>query len=620
MAATAHVVPAAPIARLAAEGWHHAGLLISGTVCLLCNSFADATLTKTGGTVLDMLPEAASGRWQALDVTLYKLAGCLVVIAVTKNLGAFLMRLAGERLTARARKDLFFSLLHQPVATFDETSTGELISVLFAEVHAVMVAVTDDLPDMVRELATCVFSAIGMVNISLRFTLIAASVGPLIGLIATLAGGPVSRLALEHQRQLSVTNALASESLSSVRTIKAFGQEAAVSAQLGVEVDECASRALREMALHKVWNASNLLMAGCAVILILRQTGSALERGELTAGGLAAFGMLGVSTGTSANEALKLWASARANAAKGAHALALLDSASAKAADKVAADQCVSALGAVSEANACRSTDGGVAVAFENVSFTYTLVGLGSSGPGGGQGGAALDGVSFTAAAGRTTALCGPSGCGKSTCLSLLLRFYSPTGGTVRLSGVDVHTLPNAWLRTHVAVVPQEPTLFRGTIMQNIMFGASEQARTDWSAEQLRREATVAAISADAHAFILQQPRGYETPVGERGGSLSGGQRQRIAISRALLRDPSVLLLDEATAALDNESERAVQTSLCAAGRRATIIVIAHRLSTIQEADLIVVLQGGRVAERGTHESLSARGGLYSRLATAAEG
>ena len=623
--APVRATPASPILRLAAEARHHTWLLVSGTACLLASSLFELVLTRTAGAMLDLLPEAAAGRWDALDAALYKLAGCLVAVAVVKHVGEFLMRLAGERLVVRTRKQLFLSLLRQPVPAFDETSTGELVSVLFAEVEAVQIAVTRELPGMIRELAACLFSAAGMAHISLRITLGAASAGPAIGLVAALIGGRVSRLAREHQEELGVTSALASESLASVRAIKAFAREETVAARLGERIDACASRALHEMALHKVWNGSNILMAGCATIIILRQAGSALERGEISVGDLAALGVLGVAVGSSANEASKKWAVARASAAKGAHALALLDSVAAKAVESAADEARAGAEEAVCAAELRIAADGGVRIEFEEVRFTYALVGRlgatsGADGEGGTKGGATLDGVSFEAAAGRTTALCGPSGCGKSTCLSLLLRYYTASSGAVRMGGVALAELPNAWLRTHLSVVPQEPALFEGTILENILFGASDEARATWGDEKLRDRAVRAAIDADAHSFITQQPAGYETPVGERGSSLSGGQRQRIAIARALLRDSRVLLLDEATAALDNASEKVVQAALHAAARRATVLVVAHRLSTIRAADLIVVLDDGRVAEAGTHAALSALGGLYSRLASAGDG
>jgi len=233
-------------------------------------------------------------------------------------------------------------------------------------------------------------------------------------------------------------------------------------------------------------------------------------------------------------------------------------------------------------------------IEFRNVSFGY------------GQGVPVLHDVSFTAEAGKTTAIVGPSGAGKSTLISLVPRFYDPASGQVLIDDVDIATVTKKALREQIAYVSQQPWLFEGTIRDNLRF-----ARPDATDAEIEDAARL----ANAHEFILAQPLGYDTPLGENGVNLSGGQRQRISIARALVRDAPILLLDEATSALDNESEAAVQKALEGAMRNRTVLVIAHRLSTIARADRIVVMQGGRVVESGSHADLSAsKGGLYARL------
>ena len=236
------------------------------------------------------------------------------------------------------------------------------------------------------------------------------------------------------------------------------------------------------------------------------------------------------------------------------------------------------------------------AIAFDKVTFRYPAR----------PDIAALEDISLTIAPGETVAVVGPSGAGKSTIIQLLLRFYDPSSGQIRIDGTPLTDMARADFRRAIALVPQDPVIFADTARENIRFGRPDA--TD-------AEVEAAARAAAAHEFLAKLPEGYDSYVGERGVMLSGGQKQRIAIARAILRDAPILLLDEATSALDAESERAVQQAVAALSKDRTTLVIAHRLATVKQADRIVVMEGGRIVAEGPHDQLVAEDGLYARLA-----
>ncbi|MGZ3581555.1 MAG: ABC transporter ATP-binding protein, partial [Ktedonobacterales bacterium] len=374
------------------------------------------------------------------------------------------------------------------------------------------------------------------------------------------------------------------------------------------QIGQSLRQALRRAATQSVIGPLIGFISFISVVIVLWFGGREVLAGRLTAGALVAFLIyLALAVGPLVS-LTGLYSQLQTAQAAGERVFALLDEPV-----EVSAD--------MPDAPAMPPING--RVAFEHVSFGYPTAASGGEVSTQGDVSSAVDrllerepreqlrqvlrDVTFDAQPGQVVALVGPSGAGKTTTLSLLLRFYELDGGTIRVDGVDVGSVQAQSLREQIAIVPQEPTLFGDSIAENIRYG-----RLDASDEDVR----AAAEAATVLSFAEQLPEGMGTLVGERGVKLSAGQRQRIAIARAVLRNPRILLLDEATASLDNESEALVQEALNRLMQGRTALVVAHRLTTVERADMILVLDGGQIVERGTHEELLQLGGLYARMYT----
>ncbi|MFS2176523.1 ABC transporter transmembrane domain-containing protein [Rhizobium pisi] len=568
-----------PLGRLTPYVMRYRGMVAGALISLSIAAVTSLALPLAVRRMIDHGFTHSDGRF--INSYFAMLMVMAVILAMASALRYYFVITIGERIVADLRRDVFAHVTRLSPSFFDVNQSGEIVSRLTADTTQIKSAVGATASVALRNLILCL-GAMGMMIVtspklsSLVIGAIPLIVFPLVGF-----GRSVRKRSRAAQDTLAEASAFANETVAATRTVQAFNGEDAAAARYGAAVEsayEAARAAIRSRAL--LTGIAITLIFG-SVVAVLWVGAHSVLAGTLSAGTLGQFLLYAVISAGSLGALSEVWGELSQAAGAADRLTELLDE--------------VSPIAAPANPQALPSPGRG-RVEFSGVHFAYP------SRPGK----SALHGLSFAIAPGETVAIVGPSGAGKSTVFSLLLRFYDPQQGSVKIDDIDARLTTPDELRQRIAIVPQDVTIFAASIHDNIAFG-----RPGASREEVR----AAALAAQADEFVSRLDKGYETEVGERGVTLSGGQRQRIAIARAILKNAPVLLLDEATSALDAESETLVQKALDGLVDGRTTLVIAHRLATVLKADRILVMDQGRVVEEGTHQSLIRQGGIYARLA-----
>lgn len=549
-------------------------LLFIASVALIAASGAQIAAPYFFGKVIQASMEKGMSHLNETIVLL-----CLIYLAgaLAALLRSWLFTLAGQRLVARIRKLLFNSIVRQEVAFFDNNRTGELINRLSSDTQVIQNALTVNVSMLLRYIIQIIGSLVFMFTLSAKLTGVLISVVPIVGIGAQQYGSFVQGLRKKFQDELAAASSTAEESIGNIRTVRSFSQERKSMNSYGTEIDKSYKSGAKLALATGLFNGIIGIIGQGAVVLVLWYGGSLVNKHELDVGILTAFMLYTLNVAMAFAFLSSLYGDFMQAVGASVRMFELMDR-----------------LPSINVEGGHTLSTVNQVIQFQDVCFAYP------SRPDSDV----LKGMSFELKPGETVALVGPSGGGKSTVISLLERFYDPKSGIISIGGTNLADLDLLWMRKKIALVSQEPVLFATTIAANIAYGC----------DATQEEIEEVAKQANAHNFITTFEEGYQTQVGERGVKLSGGQKQRVAIARALLMNPEILLLDEATSALDAESEHYVKEAIDRAMVNRTVLVIAHRLSTVRNADQVLVIDKGHIVERGTHETLLAKAGVYKKL------
>ncbi|MCB9459461.1 MAG: ABC transporter ATP-binding protein [Anaerolineaceae bacterium] len=512
-----------------------------------------------------------------LDQITLLLLVVFLIRSLTSLVETYAVNYAGESVVKDIRVSLYNRLLSFSLGFFADTRVGELISRMSNDVARMQGALTSNLTTLLSQTLTLIGAVTIMFIINWRLSLFILVLVPINVVVSLFFGLGFRRYSERVQERIAEATVVAEEVFQNIREVKSFAREPYEKKRYSNAIMEAFDATVKLLRIRSVFGPFVAFMGFSGLSLVLWFGGREVLDGRLTGGALISFLIYGLTVAANFASLVRLYATFQEALGATKRVFYLLD-----------------ALPGVQDApDAIKLQDVQGRISLDDISFAYD------------EDFEVLRGVALDIAPGEIVALVGPSGAGKSTIFNLIPRFYDVQQGVVRIDGTDVRQIVQENLRQHIGIVPQETLLFGGTIRDNILYGRLEASEDEMIA---------AAKAANAHDFIMELPKQYDTIVGERGIKLSGGQRQRVAIARAILKDPRILLLDEATSNLDNESEHLVQEALGRLMQNRTTLIIAHRLSTVRIAHRIAVVEAGKIVELGTHDELLAKNGLYAHL------
>lgn len=554
----------------------HKSILITAIIFMAIAAAMTAAVAKLLQPVMD---NVLGGEDTSMIVPFALLVmGVFIIRGISTYIHTILMNKISHSVVAQVQQDLFNQFMALDLGFFHANPSGQLISRVVHDVSVMRIAVADIFTNAGKGILTLVFLVAVMFSQDAKLAIVSFTIFPLLAFFVSYLGRRLRKISKSLQGSMADLSDKLSQIFQGIRQVQAYGMEEYEKNRAQKMINNVKNLNIKSVRVGTLSTPVNEILVGFIFFGIITYGGYQVNDGTMTAGQLISFLGAFIMAYEPMKKLAKLNNILQTGLGAAERVFAMLDQTPL----------------IISPKRGKKWTQKKPEITFDNVSFQYETAET-----------SALNAVSFTAKAGKVTALVGPSGGGKSTIMNMIPRFYDTASGEIRIGDVPINKLDLPFLRTNIALVSQDITIFDESIGANIGYGKKGASQA---------EIIKAAKAAAAHDFISAMPHGYDTQVGEDGVKLSGGQRQRIAIARAILRNAPILLLDEATSALDNESEKLVQAALKKLEKGRTTIAIAHRLSTVQNADQIIVLDGGQIIERGTHDQLLKAKGLYANM------